>query len=177
MVSFPSFQLIQVSGASFYCVSFCCCFCYCCCCLPSFTVLWLLPLRAREREAIHINEVHWKYKPWGLQRPQIEFPVIIFTGILIGYRWYPFRYSLWENTRTKHQISTLWSRSIVLFLLFHGLLLSTVAFVVAHLFCLEILCGDILLSNSNPQPFNAQSLRPSANSHENTNNTGSSSEK
>lgn len=32
---------------------------------------------------------------------------------------------------------------------------------------------DILLSLSNPQPFNAQSLRPSANSHENNKDTGS----
>ena len=53
----------------------------------------------------------------------------------------------------------------------------TVTFVVSHLFCLEILCGDILLSNNNPQPFNAQSLRPLASSQENTENTDSSTEK
>lgn len=46
------------------------------------------------------------------------------------------------------------------------------------LFCLEILCGDILLSNNNPQPFNAQkSAALNESSHENTKNTDSSTEK
>lgn len=136
--------------------------------------MWFLPLKVLKREAIHIDEVNQKYKLFDLNMPQTEFPIVTFTDIPIGSRWYPFRYIYLDNMYTKYQISALWCDQQWLFLYSLGFFF---ALVVLHLFCLEILCGDILLSNSNPQPFNAQSLRPSANSHENTKNTGSSTEK
>ena len=114
--------------------------------------MWFLPLRVLKREAIHINKVDWKYKLLGLKMPQTKFPIVVFTDILIGCIWYPFRYTYWDNIGTEYQISTLWSRSTVAFLLFLGLLLSKTVLVVPHPFCLEILCGDISLSTTIHNP-------------------------